>query len=274
MPLRPPNSIFADMTVCILAAGQGTRLRPLTSERPKPMLPICGFPFLHLLLTTLICAGVERIIIVVGYQASVIVEYGTEHFAALANISFVTQQAEGTLGALQAAVATLDAKTTHVLSLYADVIVDLAFPQLARTHAQTQFECTMVTTDVANIPSYQAIEIDHHDRIIHSYESLPPQHRPNGAPPGHRLVSNCGYYCFQVDPLRTMLRSLPGGSLESALIPRYITRGTAQAYHNGTKFFVEFGTLSSYAAVRTQEATIAAIYNVPGIAPSPELEQP
>ncbi len=274
MPLRPPTSIFADMTVCILAAGQGTRLRPLTSATPKPMLPVCGFPFLHLLLTTLIGAGVERIIIVVGYQASVIVEYGKEHFAALANISYVTQQAEGTLGALQAAEATLDANTTHVLSLYADVIVDLAFPQLARSHIQSQCECTMVTTAVENIPSYQAIEIDHHDRIIHSYEPLPLHHRPHSAATGHRLVSNCGYYCFQIDTLRTMLRGQPGGSLESALIPRYIARGTAQAFHNGTKFFAEFGTLSSYAAVRSQAATIAAIYMVPAIAPSPELEQP
>ena len=45
----------------ILAAGHGTRLRPLTSVLPKPMLPICGRPMLDYSLDLLMAAGIEEI---------------------------------------------------------------------------------------------------------------------------------------------------------------------------------------------------------------------
>ncbi|WP_436935203.1 bifunctional sugar-1-phosphate nucleotidylyltransferase/acetyltransferase [Halovenus marina] len=55
-------------TAVVLAAGEGTRLRPLTRNRPKPMLPAANSPILEHVLDALVEAGIERLVLVVGYQ--------------------------------------------------------------------------------------------------------------------------------------------------------------------------------------------------------------
>ncbi|WP_132057788.1 sugar phosphate nucleotidyltransferase [Halorussus amylolyticus] len=52
----------------VLAAGEGTRLRPLTRNRPKPMLPAADRPILEHVFDALIGAGIERLHVVVGYK--------------------------------------------------------------------------------------------------------------------------------------------------------------------------------------------------------------
>jgi NDP-sugar pyrophosphorylase family protein len=60
----------------VLAAGEGTRLRPLTLERPKPMLPIAGVPLLEIIVRQLAAAGVADIAINLHYKPETI----TSHF--------------------------------------------------------------------------------------------------------------------------------------------------------------------------------------------------
>ena len=58
----------------ILAGGRGERLRPLTDSMPKPMAPINGYPFLDYLIYTVIQAGIEKILLLLGYKGYVIVD--------------------------------------------------------------------------------------------------------------------------------------------------------------------------------------------------------
>jgi NDP-sugar pyrophosphorylase family protein len=53
----------------VMAAGEGTRLRPLTERHPKPVLPIDGRPVLAVLLRELAAAGIERVAVVTGHLA-------------------------------------------------------------------------------------------------------------------------------------------------------------------------------------------------------------
>jgi glucose-1-phosphate thymidylyltransferase len=62
-------------TGVVLAAGEGTRLRPLTSNRPKTMLPAAGRPILEHVLDVLVDCGIERLCLVVGYQRERVQEY-------------------------------------------------------------------------------------------------------------------------------------------------------------------------------------------------------
>ncbi|MEF8812244.1 MAG: sugar phosphate nucleotidyltransferase [Halovenus sp.] len=63
-------------TAVVLAAGEGTRLRPLTRNRPKPMLPAADRPILEHVLDALVEADIERLVLVVGYRR----ERVQEHF--------------------------------------------------------------------------------------------------------------------------------------------------------------------------------------------------
>ena len=52
----------------ILAGGRGTRLRPFTNKLPKPLVPVCGYPFLDYLISSIISVGIGKILILLGYK--------------------------------------------------------------------------------------------------------------------------------------------------------------------------------------------------------------
>jgi NDP-sugar pyrophosphorylase family protein len=83
----------------VLAAGRGTRMGALTEELPKPMLPIEGRPMLEHIVLRLREAGIDRILIVVGYRRELI----EAHFASgFPEVSFVVQEVvEGTASAVR-----------------------------------------------------------------------------------------------------------------------------------------------------------------------------
>ena len=63
------------MKAVILAAGEGTRLRPFTETMPKVMLPVANKPIIQYLIEAIINSGIEEIIIVVGYKKEIILKY-------------------------------------------------------------------------------------------------------------------------------------------------------------------------------------------------------
>lgn len=66
MPVAAPKKAV------ILAAGMGSRLRPLTDLRPKPLIEVNGTSILHNSLRNLAAIGVEEVIVVVGYRKDAI----------------------------------------------------------------------------------------------------------------------------------------------------------------------------------------------------------
>lgn len=62
------------------AAGQGTRLRPLTDDQPKGMVEVAGRPLLTHVFETLLDAGVDELVVVVGYELDAIVSHYGESF--------------------------------------------------------------------------------------------------------------------------------------------------------------------------------------------------
>ena len=83
-----------------MAAGEGTRLRPLTERWPKPVLPIDGWPVLSLLLRELAAAGFARVWIVTGYLAEQVEALAGDGRAFGIEIRFVRQP--GVLGSADA----------------------------------------------------------------------------------------------------------------------------------------------------------------------------
>ncbi len=84
-----------------MAGGLGSRLRPLTDEVPKPLLPIGGRPILELILTQLRSAGVAEVYISVGYKAELIRSYISDGRRLGLRVRYVDEPTPlGTAGAL------------------------------------------------------------------------------------------------------------------------------------------------------------------------------
>jgi len=110
-------------TALILGAGDGTRLRPLTLEKPKVMINIWGVPILERLLYNLKMAGITKAIIIVGYKSHVI----KDHFGSKYNgIDIIYREAKNYEdGILTSAVLGKDVVNERFIFLLGDTIFEV-----------------------------------------------------------------------------------------------------------------------------------------------------
>ncbi|MGZ8740815.1 MAG: sugar phosphate nucleotidyltransferase, partial [Gaiellaceae bacterium] len=109
------------MDAVVMAAGEGTRLRPLTEQWPKPVLPIDGRPVLAVLLRELAAADLRRVWLVTGHLAEQVERLAGDGSAFGLELSFVRQP--GVLGSADAVQRALDAgAVTPVLVSAADTV--------------------------------------------------------------------------------------------------------------------------------------------------------
>ncbi|WP_266081750.1 bifunctional sugar-1-phosphate nucleotidylyltransferase/acetyltransferase [Haladaptatus caseinilyticus] len=91
------------MQAIVLAAGEGTRMRPLSGSVPKPMLPVANEPLVAHTTRAAIEAGAEEIVLVVGYEADTVREYFGTEYAGVPVKYAVQEEQRGTADAVRAA---------------------------------------------------------------------------------------------------------------------------------------------------------------------------
>jgi mannose-1-phosphate guanylyltransferase len=84
----------------ILAAGFGTRLRPLTENLPKPLVPVCGVPMLAYALAQCAHFGIEKVVVNAHWKAEALAQWGGEHEGCQVSISEELPDILGTGGGL------------------------------------------------------------------------------------------------------------------------------------------------------------------------------
>lgn len=107
-------------TAVVLAAGEGTRLRPLTRNRPKPMLPAATRPILEHVLDALVEAGLQRLVLVVGYRRQRVQEQVGPEYRNVP-VEYVTQYKQ--LGSGHALAQAREAVSGSVLVVNGDHLV-------------------------------------------------------------------------------------------------------------------------------------------------------
>jgi len=96
------------MQAVLLAAGEGTRMRPLTASSPKPMLPVADRPLAAHTADAAVAAGVEELVVVVGYEAAAVREYFGQKYRGVPVEYAVQEDQLGTAHAVQCAREHLD----------------------------------------------------------------------------------------------------------------------------------------------------------------------
>ena len=114
----------------ILAAGRGTRMRELTHDLPKPMVSVAGRPVLERIVTGLASAGIERILVVVGYRKEVIMDHFGDGSRFHVRIEYTEQVVQDGTGRVVALARAFAGNAPFLLS-YGDILVNPSFyPQL------------------------------------------------------------------------------------------------------------------------------------------------
>ena len=155
---------MAVTTAYVLAAGLGTRLRPLTLERPKPLLEVCGTPLICFALRLLEDAGVERVGINSHWLHPQIRDALGARFGRMALAYTHEPLVLGTGGGLRGLTQVLPAPAgERVLVMNADALIDLDMRALVATPDDAL--ATLVLKDTPDVAHYGAIGTDADDRI-------------------------------------------------------------------------------------------------------------
>lgn len=149
------------MKAVILAAGEGKRLMPITSTRPKPMIPIAGKPLLEHTVLGLKEAGIEDILLIVGYKEDVIKAHfgnGIDKFDI--NIEYITQEKYlGTANAVSYAKEFI--KDELFLMMYGDILVDPAvFKDVLKKFNENKVEGLISLVEVKNPQEFGIISLN------------------------------------------------------------------------------------------------------------------
>jgi len=152
------------MRAMILAAGFGTRLRPLTDRTPKPLVPVAGFPMIAYPLTLLRAAGIKEVVINLHHLGEQIREALGDGSRYGVSIEYsVEDPILDTGGAIRKARSFLDRGTFVVLN--SDMICDLDLSEAIAHHRRHGALATMVLRPDPEAARYGVIEIDAETRI-------------------------------------------------------------------------------------------------------------
>lgn len=106
----------------LLAAGRGTRMRELTADLPKPMIPVRGQPILQHIIGGLEAAGVEKVLIVTGYREDVVKAHFGDGGAFGVRVEYVTQVVQDGTGRVVELARDFAGAEPFVLS-YGDILI-------------------------------------------------------------------------------------------------------------------------------------------------------
>jgi NDP-sugar pyrophosphorylase family protein len=152
------------MQALILAGGKGTRLRPLTVNTPKPIVPICNRAFLLYQIEMLRRAGITDIFLCLSYQPSKIEQFLGDGSAYGVKLRYTVEpQPMGTAGAYKFAAALI---TEPTVVFNGDILTDLDLKCVIRQHQERQAAATVVLQPVADPRAYGLVETAPDGRVI------------------------------------------------------------------------------------------------------------
>jgi NDP-sugar pyrophosphorylase family protein len=152
------------MKAMILAAGLGTRLRPLTNDLPKPLLPIANRPLIYYNLMLLKKYGITDVFINVHYQREKIIQEVGDGARLGMSITYSEEpQILGTGGGIKNIQSAIARGTFIVIN--ADILVDLNLDKVVEFHHKKKGVATLVLREDEEVEQFGAIEVDSKDQI-------------------------------------------------------------------------------------------------------------
>src|SRR3954454_5402559 len=159
------------MQALILAGGEGTRLRPLTSTVPKPVVPLVDRPFITYMLEWLKRHGIDDVVMSCGYMASGVRNVLGDGQQLGLRIRYVEEPRPlGTGGALKFAEPLLDER---FLMLNGDTLTDLDLGAQIAQHEATGAVGTLGLVPVEDVSGYGLVRLGDDNAVLEFLEKPP-----------------------------------------------------------------------------------------------------
>ncbi|MDQ6804209.1 MAG: NDP-sugar synthase [Actinomycetota bacterium] len=223
------------MQALILAGGEGTRLRPLTSTTPKPVIPLVGRPFIGYMIEWLRGHGVDDVILSCGFMADGVRAVLGDGGELGVRLRYVDEpEPLGTGGALKFAEALLDER---FFMLNGDVLADMDLTAQLAQHEQTGARATIALVAVEDPSAYGLV------RWAGDYSVTEFVEKPSVTEIDTNLI-NAGAYILE----RTVLDGMPPAgtnvSIERGVFPGLVGQGLYGYVYDG--YWLDIGTRDRY----------------------------
>jgi mannose-1-phosphate guanylyltransferase len=264
------------MKAMILAAGKGTRVRPITHTTPKPMIPILQKPVMEFLLELLREHGFDQIMVNVSHLAEEIENYfrDGQRFGVHIAYSFegriedgeLIGEAMGSAGGIKRIQDFQPFFDETFVVLCGDALIDLDLTEAVRRHKSKGAMASLITKRVPRdqVSSYGVVVTDNEGRVLSFQE------KPNVEEAASDMI-NTGIYIFEPQ----VLDFIPSGEpfdIGADLFPRLVAAG-APFYALPMEFeWVDIGKVPDYwQAIRSVLQGDVRQVQVPGIQVKPGI---
>ncbi len=201
-------------TAVILAGGEGTRLRPLTNTRPKPLLPVLGRPCVEYVIRALVDAHVNTAYLTCGYRSQDMVDaLGNGRQLGLDLRFAFEDHPAGTAGAVK---LLEDKLSGTIVVVSGDVLADVDIRSLVEYHRRKGALATMALTTVDRPEEFGIVGLDDDGRIVRFKE------KPKTEEVFSNLI-NAGIYVLEA----RVLKDIPPGEkfdFSKQLFPKLLER--------------------------------------------------
>lgn len=217
------------MKALILVGGFGTRLRPLTSNIPKPLVKFCGRPMVEWQIEALVKIGVKEIVLAICYKDDLMKQF-MKQMNDKYNISIVCSvetEPLNTGGPIKLAEKYLrssessDTKNKMFFVLNSDVICDYPFTKMIEFHRSKEADITVLVTRVENPSRYGIVVHDDKDLKVQKFVEKPQEYVGD--------FINAGIYIFNERMLDKI--ELGNVSLERDIFPSIAKEGGMYVMH-------------------------------------------
>ncbi|MDP6101047.1 MAG: nucleotidyltransferase family protein, partial [Dehalococcoidia bacterium] len=225
------------MDAIILVGGLGTRMRPLTLNTPKAMLPVLNSPFLEHTFQYLLDAGINRVVLATCYLPTAIQDYFGDGRRYRLHISYMVEDPPlGTGGAVKNAATQAD---STFLVLNGDVFTDLDLKALIAFHRERKAVATMALATVKDPSAFGVVVTDDEGRITRFVEKPPLDKAPS-----HHI--NAGIYILEPHVLDDIPTAGTPSMLEQDLFPMMAKRHHDFYGFPFEGFWLDTGTPQNY----------------------------
>jgi mannose-1-phosphate guanylyltransferase len=218
--------------------GQGTRLRPLTSTTPKPMLPAAGVPFVHHQLAQAKAAGIDHVVLATSYKAEVFEAHFGDGTSLGLDLEYVTEtEPLGTGGGIRNVASRLrGGHGDPVVIFNGDVLSGHDIAAQLELHRSRNAAVTLYLTEVDDPRAFGCVPTDADGRVTAFLEKTP-------HPVTNRI--NAGCYVFR----RSVIDAIPTGrpvSVERETFPALLAAGEMVVGFVDTSYWLDLGTPEAY----------------------------
>ena len=220
-----------------MAGGEGTRLRPMTANQPKPLLPVANRPIMEHVLRLLKKHGFEETVVTVQFLAALVRNYFGDGEDVGMSLQYATEEMPlGTAGSVKNAEEAL--KDSPFLVISGDALTDMDLTEMCRFHKENGALVTVGLTRVPDPLEFGIVIADEDGRIQRFLE------KPTWGQVFSDTV-NTGVYIMEPEVLAEV-SSKESVDWSHDVFPKLMARGAPIFGYVSDKYWEDVGTLESY----------------------------